>query len=483
MTVRLVGIGPGHPGLVTLQARDAIAHADAIRHPENCPSSLLALARPGADVSAFRSNAEVVKTGRRLASVAVLYFGDPYFFSGGAGLAMELERAGLDFEVMPGLPPETAAPALSGIPLTAHGEATSVLLGRPQGAESIVLRLAPGLWDTGVKALIDAGQHPERQAAFIVNPGAPGQRRLMAPLGQLLEVARRRGLEGDALLVMGPGVEMSTLLDTLARRPLHGRRVLVTRARHQVEGFRRELSELGAIVVEVPTIEIRPIEGGDDARAAVEKLPETRLLVFTSANAVDIFFRILFAHRADARSLAGSKICAIGPETAKALEAHGVRPELIAGEYTAEGLAAALSDWDVAGARILVPRARMGRDALPALLRQRGAQVQILPVYETVCPPTSAEELRRLFAGEGVDVITFTSSSTVAHFLDAFPHGRPPDSVGKAMVACMGPVTADTATKLGLRVDIIAREYTTRGLAAAIADSLTGDEPTAPAAR
>lgn len=472
MIVRLVGIGPGHPALVTVQAREAIARADAIRHPESSPPSLLALARDEADVAPFRSNAEVIEVARRVDSLAVLYPGDPYFFSNGADLAMALERAGLEFEVLPGLAPETAAPALSGVPLTVNGRATSVLMGRAEGADSVVLRLAPGLWETGVKALIDAGHPAGRAAAFIVNPGTPGQKRLVAPLGELLQVAGERGLDGDALLVSGPGVEMSKLLDTNSRKPLHGRRVLVTRARHQSEGFRRQLADLGAVVIEIPTIEVRPIPAGADARLAIQRLPETGLVIVTSANAVEIFFRMLYELEADARALAASKVCAIGPETARALQQHGIRPEMVAGEYTAEGLAEALEGWDISGRRVLVPRAKMGRDALPALLAQRGAEVQVLPVYETVCPATSAEQLRRLFAGDSVDVVTFTSSSTVANFIDAFPSGQLPPSVASAAIACMGPVTADTATKLGLRVDIIAREYTTRGLANALVEAL-----------
>ena len=472
MTIRLVGIGPGHPGLLTVQARDAIAAADVIRHPEGCPPSLLALAREDADVAPFRSNDEVVQVGARAGAVAVLYLGDPYFFANGADLAMALERAGLDFEVVPGLVLETAAPSLSGIPLTITGRSTSVLIGRADGADTVVLRLAPGLWENGVKALIDAGRSATGAAAFLVNPGTPGQRRVVAPLGELLAIAGEHGLEGDALLVAGPGVEMSKLLDTLGRRPLHGKRVLVTRARHQSEGFRKQLAELGAIVIEIPTIEIRPIPAGDEGRQAVERLPETGLLIFTSLNAVELFFRLLFDFKADARALASSRVCAIGPETARALEEHGIRPEMVAGEYTAEGLVEALEGWDLSGRRVLVPRARMGRDALPALLAQRGAEVEVLPLYETVCPASSADQLKRLFSGDGVDAVTFTSSSTVVNFLRAFPQGKPPPALERARVACMGPVTADTARKLGLTVDIIAREYTTRGLTAALAEAL-----------
>jgi uroporphyrinogen III methyltransferase / synthase len=469
--VRLVGTGPGHPSLVTVQARDAIVDAEVIRWMDGCAEALLALAGHDADVAAFRGPGEVIKAAHAGRAVAVLYPGDPYFFADGTTLAETLEAAGVDFEVLPGLVTDIAAPALSGIPLTVPGRATSIALGRADHADTVVLRLAPALWENGVKALIDAGHPAERAAAFLVNPGTPDQRRLVAPLGELLAIAHERGLEGDALLVSGPGVEMSKLLDTLAQRPLHGKRVLVTRARHQVDQFRRQLSDLGAIVIEVPTIEIRPIPCGQEMAAAVDRLEEVGLVIFTSANAVEIFFDILIERERDARDLAGSKICAIGPETARALESHGLRADLVAGEYTAEGLLEALTGWDLQGVKVLVPRARMGRDALPATLLQQGAEVTILPVYETVCPKDAKTQLRRLFAGAGVDAITFTSSSTVANFMGAFD-GKPPESVSRAAIACMGPVTADTARKLGLTVDIIAREYTTRGLALAIAEAL-----------
>ena len=470
--VRLVGIGPGHPALITLQAREAITEADAVRHQDGCAPGLLVLARADADVAPLRGAEEIIQAARAGRSVAVLYPGDPYFFANGAQLAMALENAAVDFEVIPGLVVETAATAMSGVPLTVNGRATSVQLGHLGGADSVVLRLAAGLWENGVKALIDAGHATQRPAAFIVNPGTPAQRRLVAPLGELLRVAEERGLDGDALLVTGPGVEMSRLLDTRAQRPLHGRRILITRARHQAEAFRRELADLGAEVVEIPTIEIRPIPASAESRDAIRRLPDTGLVVFTSANAVEIFFQMLFDVRHDARALAASRVCAIGPETARALEGKGIRPELVAGEYTAEGVAQALGGWDLNGTRVLVPRARMGRDALPALLAERGAEVDLLPVYETVCPPASAEALRELFAGRGVDAITFTSSSTVVNFVDAFPERRLPPLVKKAHVACMGPVTADTARKLGLTADIIAREYTTRGLMLAISEAL-----------
>ena len=471
--VKLVGIGPGIASLATVEAIDAIKEADVVRHPEGCEPVLLSFARPGADVQVMRSNDEVLELAANERRVAVLFPGDPYAFSNGMQLADILLRSGIEFEVLPGLLLETAAPALSGIPLTVKGRPASILLGKPgpEPAETLVMRLQPGFWDTGVKAALEAGRSPDAPAAIIVNPGHSGQERLAAPLAEMRRIAAARALEGEALLVVGPGVEVADRLDTLSRRPLHGRTVLITRARHQVEPFRRHLVELGARTLEIPSIEIRRLPAGDAALGAIAALPETRLVIFTSANAVAIFFDLLFEQGGDARKLHRSKICAVGPETSRALEDHGIRPELVAGEYTAEELGAALERWDLAGARVLVPRAKIARDALPSLLAQRGAEVTILPAYETVCPDGAEKALRRLFEAGGVDFVTFTSTSTVYNFVKAFPGGLP-SALEHCLVACIGPVTADTARQLGMRVDIIAREYTTRGLALAVAESL-----------
>jgi uroporphyrinogen III methyltransferase/synthase len=257
-----------------------------------------------------------------------------------------------------------------------------------------------------------------------------------------------------------------------SERPLAGRRVLVTRAEPQASEFSRLLEALGAIAVQIPTIEIRPVVDSPAISAALERLPETRLVVFTSANAVNIFCDLLVAAGYDLGRLRAPKLCAIGSETARALESRDLEPALVAGEYTAEGLVDALGDWDLEGARVLVPRAAVGRDVLPELLARRGAAVELLTVYETVLPAAAAQQLTDLFAGRGVDVITFTSSSTVQNFASALA-GRPiQDLVRGARIACMGPVTARTAADLGLPADIVAREFTTRGLAAAIAAAL-----------
>ena len=466
-----MGVGPGHPGLATIQAVEAIREADVIRHSDGCGAGLLQHAAPGADIGPLDSAEEVVRLARMGRKVTVLFPGNPYAFSNGSQMAERLAHAGVDFEAVPGLILELAAPVMSGIPLTIEGRSASIGFGLVKGAETVVLRLASGWWESGISALLADGRKSDTPAALILNPGQPGQHRVGAPLGELARKAATYGLRGDALLVVGPGVEMSDQLDTLSKRPLHGRRVLITRARHQVDPFRRELVDMGAAVVEIPTLEVRPMPTDDRVRKAIAGLGHTALVIFASANAVDIFFKMLVETGADARALHASKLCAIGQETSEMLQNHGLRPELVTSEYTAEGLAKALEGWEMEGMQVLVPRAEVARDALPSLLAMRGANVEILPVYQAVCPAPAGAALLRLFGAEGVDLVTFTSSSTVANFVRAFPEDKLPAMLGDAEIACMGPVTADTARKLGLRVDIVAREYTTHGLVQAIVEA------------
>ncbi|MDQ6918750.1 MAG: uroporphyrinogen-III synthase, partial [Candidatus Dormibacteraeota bacterium] len=365
----------------------------------------------------------------------------------------------------PGVLGEAAGPAISGI--------SADLLGKPgANGDTASFRVAVGSIKARIAELIAAGHPPDSVAAVIFNPGAPGQRKLVATLRKLAASGSGEQ-DGELILVVGPGVERGNRLDSLAGRPLHGRRVLVTRARQQAEEFHRHLADLGAWVIDIPTIEVRPVRVDAVVRDAISRLEVTQLVVFASANAVDIFFDMLFELRRDARSLRNSRLCAIGPETARTLEAHGLRPELVSGEYTAEGLAETLGNLDLTNARILVPRARGNRDSLPAILAKRGAVVEILPVYELACPVGAADALHKLFAKHPADVVTFTSSATVINFAGAFKAGDLEALLARTKVACMGPVTADTARRLGMRVDIIAGEYTARGLARAVASHFT----------
>lgn len=471
MPVTLVGIGPGNSQLVTLQAKDVLSRADVVRYHDGCDEAILAHTPDTADVARFDSAQEVVALARAGKNVAVLYRGDPYVFGDGAGLAECLVAAGEELDIVPGVLVETAAAATGGIPLTLERRSASIGIGATATGDTRVLRLADGWWEAGVDLLRRAGIDANAPAALLSEAGEATQDRVSAPLGEVVGNARARGLRGEAVLVVGSGVELADRLDVGRRRPLHGLRVLVTRARHQAAEFRRELVRLGASVIEIPTIDIQPLIDSAQCKAAMAQLPHTRLLVFASANAVDLFFQLLLNSDRDARDLARCRVCAIGPETARTLEGHGLRPDLVAGEYTAEGLAKALEGWDIGGWRVLVPRAQMARDALPQLLSRRGAEVEFLPVYRTVPPPGVEDRLQALFNGRGADVVTFTASSTVTHFARAFTEEQLDELQRKTSVACIGPVTADTARRLGLRVAITARDYTTRGLVQAIVEA------------
>jgi uroporphyrinogen III methyltransferase/synthase len=471
LRVTLVGIGPGNPQLLTLLGQDVLSRADAVRYHDGCDEAIVAYAPDSADVGRYSSAQEVVDRAREGKHVVVLYRGDPYAFGDGAGLAEHVVAAGGELEVVPGVLVETAAAAIAGIPLTLERRAASIGIGATAAGDTRVLRMADGWWDAGVDLLRRSGVAPGAPAALLSDAGEATQDRVSAPLEEVLGNARARGLRGEAVLVVGSGVELADRLDVATRRPLHGLRVLVTRARHQAPEFRRELVRLGASVIEIPTIEIQPLIDSAQCKAALAQLPQTRLIVFASANAVDLFFELLLRGERDGRNLARCRVCAIGPETARTLKSHGLRPDLIAGEYTAEGLAEALEGWDIGGWRVLVPRAQMARDALPQLLARRGAEVEFLPVYRTVSPPGTEEKLQALFSARGADVVTFTASSTVTHFARAFTEDQLEAIQQRTAIACIGPVTADTARRVGLRVAITAREYTTRGLVQAIVEA------------
>jgi uroporphyrinogen III methyltransferase/synthase len=444
-----------------MRAAEAIRGADVIRHPAGVDVAILALARPGAVIGELKGSDEIVQLAKHDHRVAVLYRGDPFAFGDGGELAETLQAEGIEFEVVPGVLVEAAGPTISGI--------SPNLIGGPgSNGDTAAFRITAGEVKQRIADLLAAGHPPDGKAAVIFNAGAPGQRKLVATLRKLA-AAESGELEGELVLVVGPGVERGSRLDSLAGRPLHGRRVLVTRARHQAEEFHRHLADLGAWVIDIPTIEVRPLRVDAQVRDAISRLDETQLVVFASANAVEIFFDMLFELHRDARSLRNSRLCAIGPETARTLEGHGLRPEWVSGEYTAEGLAETLGNWDLSNARILVPRARQNRDSLPAILAKRGAKVEILPVYDLACPAGAGEALHAIFAEEAVDVVTFTSTATVLNFAGSFSGDELGTLLERTQVACMGPVTADTARRLGMRVDIIAGEYTTRGLAQAVA--------------
>ncbi|MBX5468367.1 MAG: uroporphyrinogen-III C-methyltransferase [Thermoleophilaceae bacterium] len=487
--VYLVGAGPGDPGLMTRRSLELIARADAILYDRLIPPAALAGARPDADLryvgkrpgghsmDQSEINALLVELGSAGKRVVRLKGGDPFVFGRGGEEAQALAEAGVPFEVVPGVTAGVAAPAYAGIPVTHRDDASAVAFvtghENPQKPESALdyaaLASFPGtlVLYMGVRnlarvaeRLIEHGR-PADEPAAVVERGTLGGQRAVA--GTLAEIARRvedEGIRPPAITLIGRVARLREELAWLERRPLHGRTVVVTRARAQASGLAKRLADLGAHVIETPAIRIEPRPVAGEVRAAAEAIEEYRVVCLTSPNGAALLMEALYAVGKDARSLANATVAAIGPGTAAALRGHGVRADVVPERSVAESLVDALRDVPVERRRVLVARASQARDVLPRALRERGAEVDVVALYDTVAEPLSDAQRSAL---ESADYITFTSSSTVRFFMGA-ADGLP----DAARVVSIGPVTSATARELGLTVHVEAERHDVDGLVSAL---------------
>ena len=488
--VYLVGAGPGDPGLMTARSLALIAAADTVYYDRLIPPGALGGAREDAElvyvgkqpgvpsVPQGEIGTRMIESARAGRSVVRLKGGDPFVFGRGGEEGEALRAAGVEFEVVPGITAGVAATAYAGIPVTHRDDASAVafVTGHedPEKPETALdweaLAAFPGtlVFYMGVKrlqenanALIAAGRDPEQPAAVIERGTSDSQRTVTATLRTIHEAVSLAAVKAPALIVIGPVVGRREELAWLERRPLHGKRVIVTRARAQASGLARTLRELGAEVVELPAIRIEPRIEAAEVREAAAAIGVYELICLTSPNGVKLLFEAIAAGGLDSRALAGVTVAAIGPGTARALAEHGVLADVVPERFVAEGLIEALADTDVEGARVLVARAAEARDVLPEYFEQRGAAVDVLALYETVReqPDEAAIE-----AAQGADYVTFTSSSTVTNLTEAlgerFPKG--------ARIVSIGPVTSETVTAAGLRVDVEAERHDIDGLLTAL---------------
>jgi uroporphyrinogen III methyltransferase / synthase len=488
--VYLVGAGPGDPGLATVRAVELVASADLVLYDRLIPDEVLRAARPDAELvyvgkrpgeptieqpEIERRMVEAAEAGR---SVVRLKGGDPFVFGRGGEEGEALAAAGVPFEVVPGVTAGVAAPAYAGIPVTHRDDASAVafVTGHedPEKPESALdwdaLAAFPGtlVLYMGIKrlaentaALIAAGRDPKQPAAAIERGTMPGQRTVTATLGDLAEAVEREGIGAPAVIVVGPVVARREALAWLERRPLFGRRVVVTRARAQASGLASSLRGLGAEVVELPAIRIDSRIDSDEVRKAVNGLYSYALVCLTSPNGVRLLFEAMAEAGVDARALANATVAAIGPGTAAELEAHGIRADVVPEQYVAEALAEALSGLQVKDRPVLVARAAEARDVLPDALRERGAKVDVVALYETVAEPPDPEAVE---AAQAADYLTFTSSSTVRNLVAALD-GRLPEGI---RIVSIGPVTSEAAREAGLGVDVEAERHDIDGLIEAL---------------
>jgi len=492
--VYLVGAGPGDPGLMTARALELIAAADAIFYDRLIPPGALDGARDGAElvyvgkqpgvpsVPQEEIGERLIEAARAGKSVVRLKGGDPFVFGRGGEEGEALREAGVEFEVVPGVTAGVAATAYAGIPVTHRDDASAVafVTGHedPEKQESALdweaLARFPGtlVFYMGVKrldenaaALIAGGRDPEEAAAAIERGTWPGQRTVTATLGTIADTVTREEIKAPTLIVVGEVARRREDLDWLERRPLHGRRVVVTRARAQASGLAATLRGLGAEVVELPAIRIEPRIDSEEAKGAASGVGAYDLICLTSPNGVRLLFEAMENASLDARALAGVTVAAIGPGTARALAERGVLADIVPERFVAEGLIEALEE--VAGARVLVARAAEARDVLPDALRERGAEVDVVALYETVREQPGADEIE---AAQSADYITFTSSSTVINLTEAlgdrFPSG--------ASIVSIGPITSETIRTAGLEVDVEAERHDIDGLLEALLADAAG---------
>ena len=499
--IYLVGSGPGDPGLFTVKGVKCLQEADAIVYDRLAPESLLSYAKPGAEfvyvgkkpgnpsMPQEEINARLVELGRAGKTVVRLKGGDPYIFGRGGEEALALLEAELPFEVVPGVTSGVAAPSYAGIPVTHRKVSTSVAFvtghedptkgsqdvdwkGLANGADTLVLYMGIGRLRGISKDLIAAGKSPDTPAACVRWGTLPEQQTVTGTLSDIADHVAEVNLKPPAITIIGDVVSLrESGLGWYEKRPLFGRRIVVTRARAQAGELSSELKNLGAEVLEFPTIEIKPPDNLASLDKAIHELYSYDWVVFTSVNGVEAFLNRLGHHELDVRSIPKSaKIAAIGPATADMIRNAGLRVDVVPKEYRAEALLDEISAGEIRGKKILIPRAKVAREVLPDKLREAGAEVFVPPAYESVPSDGDRDTLAERLEAGAVDCVTFTASSTVENFVQAVGEEASAKLLNNTLVACIGPITADTARGYGIEIDVEAENYTIPGLVEAVKD-------------
>ena len=500
--VYLVGAGPGDPGLITLRGKHLLERAEVVVYDYLANPKLLShvpeeaeriyAGKKGGGLHAF-TQAEINRllidhaaAGKR---VVRLKGGDPFIFGRGAEEIEELVAAGINFEVVPGVTSATAAATYAGIPITHREYTASVAFvtgheapGKKEsniawdklatGAGTLVIYMGIKNLPIITRKLIDNGRSPDTPVAVVRWASTPQQRSVEGTLATITDIVKEAAIRPPALIIVGEVVKLRSTIDWFERRPLFGRRMVVTRTREQASELVALLEENGADCLEYPTLHMEPALDYGVLDQALAEIGSYDWLLFTSINAVTWFFRHLNELDLDVRSLGGPKIAVVGRATAKKLRDYGLKVDLIPEKFTGEGLAEALIKAGVGkDDRILLPRAEKAREVLPEMLGKAGARVTVAPVYRNVPPQGRKDELRQRLEEQSIDLVTFTSSSTVDNFLtmvDAASDEELHRLLDPVKIAVIGPITAKTVRKHGLRVDIQPEEYTIASMVDAI---------------
>ncbi len=490
--VYLVGAGPGDYKLISVKGLECIQKADTLVYDRLADDRLLSYAKKDVELiyvgkassnHTMRQediNQVLVDKAKEGKCVVRLKGGDPFVFGRGGEEALTLLEQGVSFEIVPGITSAISVPAYAGIPVTHRGIATSfaVITGHEdptkpestirwehlaQGVDTLVFLMGVENLPHITSKLMEHGRKADTPAAVIRWGTKPEQRVLVTTVGSAAEDVAKQGITPPAIFIVGNVVTLREQLAWFDKRPLFGKKVLVTRAREQASMLTSQLEELGAQCVEAPAIQIVPPSSYEMLEQATEGLAQYQWLIFTSVNGVEHFFRYLYEKGLDARALGHAKVAAIGVQTANRLQEFGIRADIVPVEFRAEGIVEALQDLIKPGMSVLIPRALVARDILPEKLKEMGAKVDVVPVYETVTGETDGQKLADMLAAGELDLVTFTSSSTVTNLLTLLGE-RGPALLKKAKIACIGPITADTCLEHGIEPDAMATEYTIKGM-------------------
>jgi uroporphyrinogen III methyltransferase/synthase len=500
MKVYLIGAGPGDPGLLTLKGRELLSKVDVIIYDYLANSSFLDYAKAGAEffyvgkmggqqnLDQDSINQLIVEKFKEGKSVARLKGGDPYIFGRGGEEAVELAAQGIPFEVVPGVTSAIAAAAYAGIPVTHRGYSSSLIVATghedPDKAHSALewssmvksgatLIFLMGMLNLEkiVEKLLIAGMPPKMPAAVIRQATTPNHKSLVSTVRSLPGEVKKRGFTAPGLIIIGKVVKFRDQLNWFERKPLLGRGIVVTRAREQASDIAALLSEQGAKVVQFPTIEIKPLPDYSEVRKILMNVGGYDWLIFTSANGVKFFWEQLYTLGLDARVLSPCKVAAIGPATAQTLKNMGVVADFIPDRFVSESVVQGLATLGIENKRILIPRAVKVRDVLQNQLREAGATVEAMPLYETVPSDVHREEVLELLEKGAIHCITFASSSTVDNFM-RLVSARELKKYPAVRYACIGPITSKTLDKYGITCDFQPDKYTIPDLVKILVDKL-----------
>ncbi len=486
--VYLIGAGPGDYKLITVKGRECIEKADVIIYDYLADNHLLQWARPEAELiyagkqckhhtlHQYEINELLVKYGREGKIVARLKGGDPLVFGRGGEEALVLKEAGVAYEFVPGVTSAIAAPAYAGIPVTQRAMATSFAIvtghedptkgvsgihweGLAKAVDTITFVMGVGNLPLIAQKLMEHGRAADTPVAVIRWGTKPIQETLVSTLDHVVEDVKKAQIKPPSLIIVGQVVNLRKQLRWFDTKPLFGKTIVVTRARAQASALTNRLEELGANVLEAPAIKTQALPLSGDDEQVISHMAVYKALVFTSAQGVRYFFSALKGLHKDSRALAGLAVCAIGTATAKALERHGIQADLIPSNFQAESVVDALKASLPVQSRVLLIQPKKARKVIPEGLRQAGIEVDILRLYETVLEGAHSQEVKEALASDQVDYVTFTSSSTVRNTIDSLGQ-EAKELLGKARIACIGPITAATCQEEGLSVDLICQTYT-----------------------